>query len=193
MKRKTILLFLLTLLIPMFFLLSSCFGQIEVEPKIEVTPDSSFRFEMTTTKTGYMVNKFIGTESKVRIPEKYNDKPVIYILSEAFANNDVIEEIVIPNTIIDMWGAVFKGCTNLTKVTIPASVKSIAPITFQDCVGLETINVEKDNPNYRSIDGAVYSKDGKTLIIYPAGKTGKINFNKGITKIDDLLLRHVKL
>jgi hypothetical protein len=177
----------------MFFLLSSCFGQIEVEPKIEVTPDSSFRFEMTTTKTGYMVNKFIGTESKVRIPEKYNDKPVIYILSEAFANNDVIEEIVIPNTIIDMWGAVFKGCTNLTKVTIPASVKSIAPITFQDCVGLETINVEKDNPNYRSIDGAVYSKDGKTLIIYPAGKTGKINFNKGITKIDDLLLEHVKL
>jgi hypothetical protein len=28
------------------------------------------------------------------------------------------------------------------------------------------------NPNYQSIDGVLFSKDGKTLIAYPAGKSG---------------------
>ena len=35
---------------------------------------------------------------------------------------------------------------------------------------VETINIDPDNPSYKSIDGNVYSKDGKTLILMATAK-----------------------
>ena len=38
-------------------------------------------------------------------------------------------------------------------------------------IGVNEIAVKADNPNYKTIDGNLYSKDGKTFIQYAAGKT----------------------
>ena len=86
----------------------------------------------------------------------------------------------------------FTGCVSLTSITIPNSVTEIkeygisaVPITsieigsnatniafeaFSGCDNLTDITVHKDNPNYKSIDGVFYTKDGSTLIQYPVGK-----------------------
>ncbi|MDY6367466.1 MAG: leucine-rich repeat domain-containing protein, partial [Clostridia bacterium] len=42
---------------------------------------------------------------------------------------------------------------------------------FKGCSSLTNINVLENNANYKSIDGNLYSKDGKTLIKYAIGKT----------------------
>lgn len=38
---------------------------------------------------------------------------------------------------------------------------------------LEKIEVASDNPFLKSVDGVLYTKDGRVLLAYPAGKTDK--------------------
>ena len=45
---------------------------------------------------------------------------------------------------------IFSGCTNLTSITIPASVTNIELNPFQHCSGLISINVEAGNTKYDS-------------------------------------------
>lgn len=60
----------------------------------------------------------------------------------------------------------------MTSITIPSSVIAIDDIPpFNGCYNLVDIIVDENNPVYKSIDGVLYSKDGKTLIAYPEGKT----------------------
>ena len=62
--------------------------------------------------------------------------------------------------------------TALESVFIPASVEEMKGFAF----GVETIKsitVSKDNPYYTSIDGNLYSKDGKTFLCYAGGKEEK--------------------
>lgn len=45
--------------------------------------------------------------------------------------------------------------------------------SFINCPALKEFIVDKNDNNYMTIDGVLYSKDGTTLIRYPAGKTDK--------------------
>lgn len=56
-------------------------------------------------------------------------------------------------------------------MTIPDNVISIGNHAFFGCENLTNIIVDVNNQNYKSIDGNLYSKDGKTLIQYAIGKT----------------------
>ncbi len=58
----------------------------------------------------------------------------------------------------------------LESVTIGKDVTSISEKAFR-CGRLTNITVEEDNAYYKSIDGNLYSKDGKTLLQYANGKT----------------------
>ena len=42
---------------------------------------------------------------------------------------------------------------------------------FYDCSSLKNIDVSKENKVYKSIDGNLYTRDGKTLMQYAIGKT----------------------
>ena len=54
--------------------------------------------------------------------------------------------------------------TTLKTLNIPATVTELGEIK---CNCLENINVNEQNPNYRSIDGVLYSKDMTQLITFP--------------------------
>ena len=43
---------------------------------------------------------------------------------------------------------------------------------------LDKVTVAEDNPKYKSIDGVVYSKDGKQLLLYPAVLMEKNNMSE---------------
>lgn len=74
-----------------------------------------------------------------------------------------------PVTSID--GRAFMDGEELTSLSIPATVSEIAS-GFSGCLNLEKIEVAAGNPSYKSVDGVLFSKDGKELLAYPASRLG---------------------
>ncbi len=75
------------------------------------------------------------------------------------------------NKLKELYQFAFYDCNNLKEFTIPSSVKKISPMVFTNCSSLTNISVDESNPLYKSIDGNLYTKDGKTLLQYAIGKT----------------------
>lgn len=88
----------------------------------------------------------------------------------AFYNCKALTSVKILNGVIRIGYEAFRDCEALTTIEIPASVTSIEEGAFRGCKNLRSIIVSKDNPSYKDIRGALFSKDGKTLLRYPAGK-----------------------
>ena len=99
----------------------------------------------------------------------------------AFSGCTGLTSITIPNSVTEIGLAAFLECTGLTSVTIGNGVTSIGEGVFSGCTGMTSINVAEDNLNYASIDGVLYSKDKKTLIMCPRGKTGSFTIPNGVT------------
>lgn len=95
-----------------------------------------------------------------------------------------LTDINIPSTVTTIDYGAFTSCQELTKITIPASVELIGVNLFEACISLESIEVEVENANYRSIDGVLYTKGMKVLCAYPSNKAGEeYTIPDGVTTI----------
>ncbi|MBQ4585444.1 MAG: leucine-rich repeat protein [Clostridia bacterium] len=103
-----------------------------------------------------------------------------------YASGKKETSFIVPNCVTTIENSAFDFCLSLTSVTIPSSVTKIAEEVFEDCIYVERIEVDKENKNYSSIDGNLYSKDQKTLIRYAEGKKEtSFTIPSGVTKIGD--------
>ena len=153
--------------------------------------------EFTSNGDGTCYLSGIGTcsDTSVSIPKTApNGDEVTEIGTRAFCNNTSVTEVILPNTIkvIDYYAFLdctslqsviipigleniryyaFEGCTALTEVEIPSSVTSIGEGIFGSCHSLQNIKVSIRNEFYKSVDGNLYTKDGRTLLNYALGKT----------------------
>lgn len=110
--------------------------------------------------------------------------------------------ITIPESVTYIGGGAFSNCLSLTEIYIPAGVETLeyglfrindfdgsfsssnTNAMFCNCPSLARIEVAPGNPNYKSIDGNLYTKDGKTLIQYAIGKTEtSFKLPEGVEKI----------
>ena len=67
----------------------------------------------------------------------------------------------------------FDSCDNLLTVSIPSTLTSIGERAFMDCFRLSAITVDAANLSFASTDGILFTKNGDTLICYPADKEGE--------------------
>ncbi len=65
--------------------------------------------------------------------------------------------------------------SQIETIYIPKTITEIDSRALANVPTLKSITVDKDNPNYLSFDGVLFSKDKKTLITYPSGKNVKKN------------------
>ncbi len=107
---------------------------------------------------------------------------LVRIEDNAFSNATSLANVVLPETVEHIGVRAF-FVTGLRTIRIPASVTSIGDIAFSLCYNLTEIEVDPANPNYTSIDGGLYSKDMKTLIQCPAGKSGIVTVPESVTAI----------
>lgn len=111
------------------------------------------------------------------------------IESFAFRGCTGLISLVIPNNATHIELDAFNGCTGLSSVTIPDKNLEINEdytpflLIFTECVGMKEIHVYPTNPRYTSMDGILFSKDGKTLIAYPMGRSGEYTIPEGVTSI----------
>lgn len=59
--------------------------------------------------------------------------------------------------------------------------------------GIEHINVNPDNPNYKSIDGILYSFDETKVVLCPQGRKGKVVIRDGVECILQAAFRHTQI
>lgn len=97
--------------------------------------------------------------------------PVTSIASGAFYANTSLTSVEIGNGIENIGSTAFQSCRKITTMYIPSSVTQIGVGAFLSCVSLKEFSLDTKNPNYCILDGVLYSKDMKTLISYPGGKS----------------------
>jgi len=94
--------------------------------------------------------------------------------------------VSIPNSVTGICSYAFSGCTSLTSIEIPDSVTNVASNAFSGCTNLTSINVNPGNKSYTSIDGNLYTKDMKMLVIYTQAKNDEeFVIPDSVTKIAD--------
>ena len=116
------------------------------------------------------ITGFDNSISDVVIPSEIEGLPVTAISVGAFYLS-TITSIEIPNTVTSIGEMAFLGCTSLKSVKLSTGVAKIEKNAFGSCSALQEIQVAKDNPNFSSLNGVLYSKKQDTLVIYPAAKT----------------------
>lgn len=79
-------------------------------------------------------------------------------------------KIKIPEGTWEIYDCAFQQCEKIEEVVIPASVRWVGDAAFGYNTSCWKISVDKDSKYLKSVDGVLYTKDGKVLLAYPAGK-----------------------
>ncbi len=87
------------------------------------------------------------------------------IPSYAFYKADCLKEVEIPKSIVSIGSYAFSYCTSLSQIDISNNIKTIKDCAFAGSGALD-INVEKNNPNYSSIDGVLFNKNQTEILAY---------------------------
>ena len=69
-----------------------------------------------------------------------------------------------------LWEYGFSDLRDLRTVKLPASLVTIAPNMFYFCTGLESLELDPENPSYTVEDDVLFNKEKTRLIQYPLGK-----------------------
>lgn len=115
----------------------------------------------TEDGTGYLIKKYKKTYDYIRLPETYNDKPIVGMLESSFISSS-FKEIYIPDTYVNFTQSAFY------------SVSSIKGYYVNDT-----------HPIYKSVDGLLYSKDETSLYAFPLGIRGSYSVKDGVKVIKE--------
>ncbi|MBQ9084493.1 MAG: leucine-rich repeat protein [Clostridia bacterium] len=140
---------------------------------------------------------FAGCRSltSVSLPDGLTSLPI-----GLFSGCAALETVALPSALKTIGANAFEGCSSLSAITIPEGVEVIGDRAFMDCISLVSlripasvttlyesaggecnfargctslveVTVAPGNTAFKSVDGVLYSFDGATLIMYPAGRT----------------------
>ncbi len=117
---------------------------------------------------------------------------VVYFGGTSYATKGAVTNVTIKDGTKWIDNRTFKNSSGLKSITIPASVTD--SIDFRDIFDacgntLTAINFDENHEKYQSINGVVYSKDGKQLIYCPRAKSGTITVPDEVEQLNSYALR----
>jgi len=96
------------------------------------------------------------------------------------------EEFVIPEGCSMIGRYAFAYCENLKRILVPSTVTDISYESILFCKGLEGVTVDESNQTFASVDGNLYSKDGKKFLrLCVSTDHTSITIPEGVVEIDD--------
>ena len=115
---------------------------------------------------------------------------VTIICDRAFFLCNSLKTIDIPNGVTTIEDNAFSSCGGLMTVSISESVTDIANNVFEYSSKLTEINVAEGNTKYSSENGILFSKDKKTILRYPVGKTATMySIPESVTTIGEIAFK----
>lgn len=69
------------------------------------------------------------------------------------------KKIDIPNTVIEIQGYTFAGCSSLETITIPENTSAIKEYAFKECTNLKEIHIKALPATLRSIHETAFSDE----------------------------------
>ena len=98
-----------------------------------------------------------------------------------YCNN--LESFAFGPNVTQIDAAVFSNCNSLSSVSIPASLTKIGVSAFGGCTALTAFTVASANPVFSAINGVLFSKDKKKLLVCPSGISGTYAIPEGTVEI----------
>ena len=127
------------------------------------------------TNIGHYAFNQCSSLATVTIPDS-----VTSIGQYAFMGCSSLATVTIPDSVTSIGQYAFLGCSNLATVTIGTGVTNITSDHFRSCGSLTFFSVAEGNQSYKSVDGLLLTKDGKTLI---RGVNGDVTIPDGVTNV----------
>ncbi|MBQ5545361.1 MAG: leucine-rich repeat protein, partial [Clostridia bacterium] len=109
--------------------------------------------------------------------------------ASAFEECEALESIQLSANAESIGALAFYRCTGLKKASLGENLQSIGAGAFSGCTSLKQFEVSERNETFLSEGGALYSADGRRLLLCPQGAKGKIKLADTATEIDDYALR----
>ena len=154
-----------------------------------------FKYDVMKTDDGYQyiaISGYTGSDTFVYIPDQIKGLYVQMIADGAFAQNQTMHEVRIPDYVeyigMDAFSLcenlvnvylpdylyilspfAFYGCTSLNYILIPSRVESYGYGAFAGCLNLKSFSVGAGNRILTTQGGVLYSNDEKILVEFPAG------------------------
>ena len=87
------------------------------------------------------IEKYLGSDSSIIIPQNIEGKKVTCIGSSAFADHEEIIDVIVPDSVKSIDGYAFSDCSNLEKIVLPDKMDSLGLGAFCACSSLKEIVV----------------------------------------------------
>ena len=100
---------------------------------------------------------------------------------KAFAGNDSIRSVVIPDNVKCISAKAFSGCTNLVEIHIPKTIEEIGDCVFEKCAMLTAVYLD-NSPKYSVINDVLVDKE-KKRVIRAFGNQTRLTLPNGIKRI----------
>ena len=78
---------------------------------------------------------------KVIVPEEVDGKPVYAIGKQAFADNDRVAEVQLPDRLRSIASGAFMDCSNLQRIDLPSGLMELQGEAFMNCKNLQRIRI----------------------------------------------------
>ncbi|MBQ9730101.1 MAG: leucine-rich repeat domain-containing protein, partial [Clostridia bacterium] len=149
---------------------------------------------ITGVTNGYGLTLFIPAEDTVQIVAGKPAAKTVPITS-IDSNMSFVEvnTLILGQNIKSIGEYAFSNSRSLASVYIPAAFANLPDAALSGCRNLREFIVEEDNPNFKAIDGNLYTKDGETLLRYASGNERKtFTVPDGVKKIAPYAFRNAR-
>ena len=105
------------------------------------------------------------------------------IAEGAFGSNRHLTSLTVPEGMTELPAGALSGMSKMERLYLPASLTAIGADALPGFGALASVTVADGNAHFQGYDGALFSRDGKTLLYYPAGRGGACEIPAGTLAI----------
>lgn len=162
---------------------NNVFEIVTVETLKNASASDEHLFEVIEADGGVSIDRYIGDDSVVVIPETINGKSVVSVERRAFMDNDNIKGVRLADSIKIIGDEAFNMCDNLEVFVCGSGLEEIGETCFFSCPKLTEIVL---NDGLKTIKiSAIFAEECMPEIYVPASV---VNMDGGISTYSDLTI-----